>query len=141
MKYQQISKAFLPIHQVSLGNKYNNYTLIYIIVTHTNIFRAKWARYNGTTLKKDYTIITCIKDSEPQFGWINDIIISEEQKIILEIVECSIICYANHYHSWVVEKTDQKCCLLCNEFTTQQVLIPRHANINTYFITLKYAVL
>ena len=82
-----------------------------------------------------------MKDNEPQFGWINEVIISEEQKIILEIIKCSIVCYANHYHSWVVEKTTHKLYLLCNEFTTQQVLTPRHANINTYFITLKYAVL
>ena len=103
VKHQQILKVFLPVHQVSLGN--NN------IYNGCSNFRAKWAKYNGTTLKKDWIIITCIKDSEPQFGWINDVIISEEKKIILEILKCSIICYSNHYHSWLVEKTGQKCCL------------------------------
>ena len=107
----------------------------------TFFFRAKWAKCNGVTLKKDSVIITTIKDSEPQFGWISDVIISEEQKIILEVIECSIVCYSDHYHSWVVEKTTQKSYLLCNDFTTQQVLTPRRSNINTFFITLKYAVL
>ena len=91
--------------------------------------RAKWAKYNGTTLKKHWVIITCIMDSEPQFGWINDVIISKEKKIILEILRCSIICYSNHYHSWVVEKTGQKSCLMYDEFITQQVLIPRRATL------------
>lgn len=115
----------------------------YVIITSHNIqiFRAKWAKHNGTTLKKDSIIITCVKDGEPRFGWINDVIISEDQKLILEIIKCAIICYSDHYHSWVIEKTAQKSCLMCNDFITQQVLIPRHANINTYFITLKYAIL
>ena len=92
-------------------------------------------------LKKDCIVITCIEDNEPQFGWINDVILSEEQKIILEITKCSIVCYSDHYHSWVIERTTQQSYLMCNNFTTQQILIPRHANINTYFVTLKYAVL
>ena len=58
MKHQQILKAFLPIHQVSLGNAFNAHLIVYI---HAHsIFRAKWAKYNSTTLKKDWVIITCI---------------------------------------------------------------------------------
>ena len=45
------------------------------------------------------------------------------------------ICYSEHYHSWVLEKTNQHSYLMHNNS------IPRYANINTYFVTLKYAVL
>ena len=72
-------------------------------------------------------------DGEPPFGWVTDAIVSEEQKIILEVIRCSIVCYSNHYHSWVLEKTTQKSCLLWSDFTTQQVLILRHSNIDTFY--------
>ena len=92
-------------------------------------------------MKKNCIVITCMEDNEPQFGWINDVIVSEEQNIILEITTCSIVCYSDHYHSWVIEKTNQHSYLMHNNLITQQIFIPRHANVNTYFVTLKYAVL
>ena len=79
------------------------------------------------TVKKDCIVICRIEDNEPQFGWINDVIVSEEQNIILGITKCSIVCYSDHYHSWVLEKTNQHSYLMHNNSITQQICIPRHA--------------
>ena len=51
MKRRQILKAFLPIHQVSLGTTFNAHLIVYI---HAHSFlEPNGAKYNGTTLKKD----------------------------------------------------------------------------------------
>ena len=91
---------------------------------------------------KDYVVIMNVIDEyEPEFGWINDITVSGQQQVILGITKCETICYKSHCHSWEIQKTLTKSVMLCTDFTTRQVLIPRHANVNTHFITLKHAAL
>lgn len=105
-------------------------------------YRAKWVKYNGTTLTKDYVVITNVIDEyEPEFAWINEITVSEQQLVILSVTKCETICYNSHYHSWEIQKTLDKSVMLCTDFTTRQLLLPRHANINTQFVTLKHAAL
>lgn len=105
-------------------------------------YRAKWVKYNGTTLTKGYVVITNVIDEyEPEFAWINEVTVSEQQQVILGITKCETICYNSHYHSWEIYKTLDKSVILCTDFTTRQLLVPRHANINTHFITLKHAAL
>ena len=78
---------------------------------------------------------------EPEFAWIDEITVCEEKETILGVTKCQIICYNNHYHSWEKQRTTERCVMLCTDFTTRQLLLPRHANINTHFITLKQAAL
>ena len=102
-------------------------------------YRAKWVKYNGITLTKDYVIIANVIDEyEPEFAWINEITVSEQQQIILNTTKCDLVCYNSHYHSWEIQKTFDTAIMLCTDFTTRQLLIPRHASVNTHFITLKY---
>lgn len=72
-------------------------------------YRAKWVKYNGTTLTKDYVVITNVIDEyEPEFAWINEITVSEQQLVILSVTKCETICYNSHYHSWEIQKTLDK---------------------------------
>ena len=98
-------------------------------------------KYKGTMLTKDYVVISYVIDEhEPEFSWINDITVFEQQQIILNVTSVKYFYYNSHYHSWEIRKTNDN-FLLCTNFTTRQLLIPRPTNLNTHFITLKYSAL
>ena len=73
------------------------------------------------------------------FGEIKAIIITEEKKILLCIYECKTLGYCQHFHSWVIQKTSRKKILYCSNEITRQLLYPRVASVETFFVTLKYA--
>ena len=63
-----------------------------------------------------------------------------DKKTLLCIYECETLGYHEHFHSWEIQKTTTRKIVICTDKMTQQVLYPRKAAIQTYFITLKYAV-
>ena len=118
------------------------YVCMFITIMYFPCYRTKWVKYNGTIMMKDYVVITNVIDEyEPEFAWIDEIITTEQQQIVLSVTICETICYNNHYHNWEIQKTLEKSVMLCTDFTTRQLLLPRHANINTHFVTLKHSAL
>ena len=85
-------------------------------------------------------IISPETDDHLVFGEIKTIVITQDKKILLCIYECETLGYQEHFHSWEIKKTCTKKTVICTDKMTQQVLYPRKAAAQTYFVTLKFAV-
>ena len=97
---------------------------------------------NGTTITPGcIVIISPENDENLEFGEIKSIVTTEDKKILLCIHECETLGYQAHFHSWEIKKSCTKKVILCTDKITQQIFYPRIATAQTYFITLKFAIL
>ena len=97
---------------------------------------------NGTTITSGYIILVSPENDENLvFGEIKSIISTENKKILLCIYEYETLGYQEHFHSWEIKRTCIKKAIFCTDTITRQIFYPRIATAQTYFITLKFAIL
>lgn len=95
---------------------------------------------NGTTISPGSIVMTSSENDELlTFAEIKAILITEEKTILLCIYECETLGYCKHFHSWEIQKTPTKKIIDCTNEITRQILYPRVAGVQTYFVTLKFA--
>ena len=93
-------------------------------------------------LKSGVAIIYCTEDrSDPKFAMISKMFMIDN-RLLLGLKILDVIQYSLHYHSWIVEPTQQILVIPAGNIPTRQVLIlrPIRGSISKqFFITLKYA--
>lgn len=101
--------------------------------------RANWIAVSMYQLKPENAIILSVSDeTAPSFGIVKQIF-CDNQIILLCINQCTNIAYQSHLRAWEVKQLPEASIIKFDAQMTQQILQPIPANINTYYISLKYA--
>ena len=104
-------------------------------------YRANWIAVSTYRLKAGNAIILSVSDeTAPSFGIVKQIL-CDSQIILLCINQCSNIAYQSHLRAWEVKQSPEASVVKFDSQITQQILQPIPANFNTYYISLKYALL
>ena len=105
-------------------------------------YSAENAKMHGLKLKVGVAIITCTKDRiNPKFAEVQRIYIIDN-KLYLGGTTLGIVEYSTHYHSWIVEKQEQRILIDAKDISNKQILTLRPVRgtfTMQFFITLKYA--
>lgn len=133
MSHENICNAELLLSMVAICFKLL-LSLIY--------YSAESAEMYGMKFKLGVAIITCTKDKiDPKFAEVQSIYIINN-KMYLGGTSLEILEYSTHYHSWIVQKQEQRILIDAKVIPSKQILTLRPVR-GTYtmqfFITLKHA--
>ena len=106
------------------------------------IYSAENAEMYGLKFKVGVAIIACTNDRiNPKFVEVRHIYIIDN-KLYLGGTTLGIVEYSTHYHSWIVEKEEQRMLIDAKDTSSKQILTlrPVRGTFNMqFFITPKYA--
>lgn len=106
------------------------------------LYSSQSAEMHGLKLKVGVAIITCTKDRiDPEFAEIQSIFVTDN-KLYLGCTALGIVEYSTHYHSWIVQKQEQRILVDAKDIPSKQILTLRPVRgtfTMQFFITLKHA--
>ena len=89
---------------------------------------------------KDVIILSVSDDQDPTFGIVNMIFIDDDQQVLLCTTVCTNVTYETHLRAWEINPLHSEVRVVkFNTEMTQQILQPIPAKLNSYYVSLKYA--
>ena len=94
-------------------------------------------------LKPGVVVLTNTMDCcDLKFALVDKLFVKDGE-VLLGLKQLCVLNYATHYHSYVVEYSNDMCVMPMKSLSTQQVLTPRPVQGSYYkqfFVTLKYGI-
>ena len=109
------------------------------ISMETTVFKPKWMKTNGTTLKvKDCFVVSEFSDNDPTFGRVDEIYILGASTIVLILSPCSAI-FDSHYQAYFIELFPNQIIMPYSRIVDHSVYHCHRIKNNTLCIVPKYA--
>ena len=113
--------------------------MVFAFTFNNNIYRANWIKVATMQLKPgDVIILSLSDDQKPIFGIVKMILV-DDQDVLLCTTVCTNVMYESHLRAWEIQPSSEVLVVKFNTEMTQQILHPITAKLNTYYVSLKYA--